>query len=107
NDAMRASLDTQQFCTAALARLESHPDGVEVTVSLGGHPPAWVLRADGRVEELGDYGMLIGSFPEPRLTETSTRLLSGDALLLYTDGLAGGDLAGLNETARDPRPPPG
>jgi serine phosphatase RsbU (regulator of sigma subunit) len=39
------------------------------------------------VEEVSGVGTLIGAFPEIELNERSLRLRSGDALLLYTDGL--------------------
>ena len=107
NDAMRRSLDGGQFCTVALARLRRDGEGFAVTLALGGHPPAWLLRRRGRIEEVGKLGMLIGSFPDPELHEASTRLHPGDALLLYTDGLAGGDLAELSGVAGDPQAPVG
>jgi serine phosphatase RsbU (regulator of sigma subunit) len=58
-----------------------------LTVALGGHPPALVLRASGVVEALGASGTLLGVFADPRLHEVETDLLPGDTVLLYTDGV--------------------
>jgi serine phosphatase RsbU (regulator of sigma subunit) len=47
-----------------------------------------VSRARGTAEELGAAGTLLGVFPDPHIRERSTILQPGDALALYTDGLA-------------------
>jgi len=46
-----------------------------------------VLRATGLVEELGVPGTLLGAVAKVQLADRATRLLRGDALVLYTDGL--------------------
>jgi sigma-B regulation protein RsbU (phosphoserine phosphatase) len=56
-------------------------------VALGGHPPALVLRADGRVEAHGEAGTLLGVFADPDVGETEAVLEPGDTVLLYTDGV--------------------
>ena len=87
----RAMLDTDfegRFATAILAQLRPRGAGVEVTLAVAGHPAALVVRADGRVAELGGCGALLGIFPDPLIEEVSTVLGPGDALALYTDGLA-------------------
>jgi serine phosphatase RsbU (regulator of sigma subunit) len=88
NDAMlRQRLDPGRFATVACARLDLEPDGVCATVASGGHPCPRVLRSTGLVEQLGTPGTLLGVVPEVRLTDRSTRLASGDAMILFTDGL--------------------
>jgi serine phosphatase RsbU (regulator of sigma subunit) len=77
-----------RFATAILARLDFAPEGVELTVAAGGHPPALVSRAGGASEELGVGGTLLGIFEDARIGEDSTVLRVGDSLALYTDGLA-------------------
>jgi Stage II sporulation protein E (SpoIIE)/GAF domain len=87
----RAMLDhgfDGRFATAVLARLEFAEDSVTVTLANAGHPPALLARADGRSEELGLGGALLGVFPEPHIRESRATLLPGDSLALYTDGLA-------------------
>lgn len=96
NDAMlRQKYESggHKFCTVAYARLlpGGRPDdrsGVtRATVSLGGHPPALLLRADGSLETVGRPGRAIGIFEEARPAEVEVVLGPGDALVLYTDGV--------------------
>jgi sigma-B regulation protein RsbU (phosphoserine phosphatase) len=74
-----------RFATAALARLEVSRG--RLTVCVAGHPPPFVLRADGSVETLGEPGSLLGVFPDPTLLDVATSLRAGDAIVLYTDGI--------------------
>jgi serine phosphatase RsbU (regulator of sigma subunit) len=60
---------------------------VRVTLSVGGHPLPYVVRADGRVEPFGEPGTLLGIFEDPTLVDRATDLHEGDALVLYTDGV--------------------
>jgi len=90
-----------RFCTVAYARLRPIETGVRVTVAAGGHPPPIILRADGKVEPACRTGTLIGVQPEVTLTDQSSELGSGDALILYTDGVteARGDSSWFGEEA--------
>ncbi|MEK6328178.1 MAG: MASE1 domain-containing protein [Actinomycetota bacterium] len=87
NDAiLRQSPD--QSCTVACGRIDPTPaNGARVTLSVGGHPLPLVLRADGRVEQVGHPGTLLGVLPDPKLADHTSELAPGDALILYTDGL--------------------
>ncbi|HEX2742186.1 MAG TPA: SpoIIE family protein phosphatase, partial [Rubrobacter sp.] len=89
NEAMIRQLPEDRFCTAACVRLE--PDegspGVGADVSRAGHPPPLVVRADGTVEEVGCPGKVLGVFADAELTDTSLRLMAGETLVLYTDGV--------------------
>jgi sigma-B regulation protein RsbU (phosphoserine phosphatase) len=79
-----------RYCTAVFGTVEPDPATGRVTVHLasGGHPPALVLRADGRTEYLATPGgLLVGVLPEPNFVAAGTTLAPGDTLLLYTDGL--------------------
>ena len=76
-----------RFATAIMARLELRESGVHATVATAGHPSGLITRAAGDVEELGEYGTLLGVFPDPSIVESTTLLQRGDSLLLYTDGL--------------------
>ncbi len=88
NEAMLNHDFEGRFATAILARLAFGPAGVGLTVAAAGHPPALLSRADGSTQELGESGTLLGIFPGARIEETSTTLVRGDSLALYTDGLA-------------------
>jgi PAS domain S-box-containing protein len=101
NEAMLRQLPEDRFCTVACVRLEPQDGsaGVGVDVSRAGHPPPLLVRAGGTVEEVGCSGRVLGVFPEPELADTSLRLMPGEALVLYTDGVTearspGGDFFG-------------
>jgi PAS domain S-box-containing protein len=76
-----------RFCSAAFARLVSTKDGVRAEIASGGHPQPLLVRADGSVEEVGSSGLLLGLWPDPKLTSVPVELGPGDSLVLYTDGV--------------------
>jgi PAS domain S-box-containing protein len=77
-----------QFATVVLAYLSAAPGGgMAVRLALGGHPPPLILRADGSVDEVGEFGSLLGIVPEARLVDCSATIAPGDVMLLYTDGV--------------------
>ncbi|SOD58255.1 Stage II sporulation protein E (SpoIIE) [Streptomyces zhaozhouensis] len=77
--------DPALMATLLLVRID--PASGEVTLANGSHPPALVLRRDGRHGYLDLKGRGIG-FPMAGSDEMlTTRLDPGDLLLLYTDGL--------------------
>jgi PAS domain S-box-containing protein len=89
NEAMLRQLPEDRFCTAACIRLEPRDGsaGVGVEVSCAGHPPPLVVRPGGPVGEIGCPGKVLGVFPDAELLDTSLRLMPGEALVLYTDGV--------------------
>jgi serine phosphatase RsbU (regulator of sigma subunit) len=52
-----------------------------------GHPPALLLRADGRLEKLSEGGMLLGAVSTAPYVSGSFELNPGDVLLVYSDGI--------------------
>jgi serine phosphatase RsbU (regulator of sigma subunit) len=75
------------FCTVCFMFIEPTSDGGQrVTMSLGGHPPALLRRADRSVTEVGQLGTLLG-IVEPELADVVVDIAPGDTLVLYTDGL--------------------
>ncbi|MGW4601152.1 PP2C family protein-serine/threonine phosphatase [Streptomyces sp. NPDC004457] len=77
-----------RYCTAVFGTLEAKGQSVRVLLASGGHPPALLLRADGRAEYLPTPGgLLVGAFPDASFSTVRTALHHGDTLLLYTDGL--------------------
>jgi serine phosphatase RsbU (regulator of sigma subunit) len=88
NDALNNQRTGDRFCTAVYLRLVPSRDGVDVTLASGGHPPALILRDDGRIEAVdAEAGMLLGLFPETGVVDQQLRLDPGDAIVLYTDGV--------------------
>ncbi|HEY0632623.1 MAG TPA: SpoIIE family protein phosphatase [Thermoleophilaceae bacterium] len=89
NEALLVQRAGSEFCTVCLIGLSLAADRSlgRLTVALGGHPPALVLRANGVVEALGVSGTLLGVFWDPQLREMEAELRPGDTVLLYTDGV--------------------
>jgi serine phosphatase RsbU (regulator of sigma subunit) len=56
-------------------------------MSSGGHPLPLVRRAGGKVEAVGQAGLLLGVFPSVDCGQSVIDLDPGDLLLMYTDGL--------------------
>ncbi len=52
-----------------------------------GHPPAMLLRANGKLESLSDGGLLLGVVPTASYTTGSVQLNTEDVLLAYSDGV--------------------
>lgn len=80
--------ETGMFLTATLVRIDA--DGTTRLTSLG-HPPTLVRRKGGRLESFDSGGAPAGVSTEEDYPEEMTRLLPGDTLLLYTDGLLEAD----------------
>ena len=59
-----------------------------VTVASGGHPPGFVRRAVGTVEQLAGGGRILGFLAESQIESEVVRLFPGDSLVLHTDGIS-------------------
>ena len=97
--------DSDRFCTVTVVRLHRDRDGWTATTSCGGHPPALLCRAGTPPVPIEASGSLLGVIPTPALAARRLRLLPGDTLVLYTDGVTearrGGEFFGedrLRET---------
>jgi serine phosphatase RsbU (regulator of sigma subunit) len=87
NDAMcRADLKGR-FLTIACVHIDTSRPVITATIACGGHPPGLVRRADGSVVEVGEPGTLLGLVRDPKLLDSRLELRTGDALVLYTDGI--------------------
>lgn len=88
NDAVLRQASSDRFLTAVFACVETVAGRVEIILACGGHPPALVLRDDESVEVLDRAtGVLLGAFPDVELTDQRVTLRTGDALVLFTDGV--------------------
>lgn len=76
-----------RFLTAIYASARATPAGASLQISSAGHPLALVRRANGRVQEFGRPGTLLGLLPDPELHDSQTSLRTGDSLILFTDGV--------------------
>jgi integral membrane sensor domain MASE1 len=89
NEAILEQRSDQRFMTAVLVQLDVEKLDHTVALSNGGHLPPLLVRARGEVEEVvGKGGMLLGIYSDPGLVDQRLKLLPGDALVLFTDGLA-------------------
>ena len=81
-----------RMCTVAYILLDRDDDRFSATVTLAGHPPPLLYRADGTWAFLGTpcppAGVLETLDPQP----VSLELFPGDVLVLYTDGISRRDL---------------
>jgi len=84
NALLCADASDGMFVTLAHAHLTS--DGT-VRYANAGHNPPLVARADGALERLPRTGILVGWDDAARYGVDTVRLASGDALVLYTDGV--------------------
>jgi serine phosphatase RsbU (regulator of sigma subunit)/PAS domain-containing protein len=76
------------FVTANIAHLAWQEDSLRVVLGCAGHPPAVVLRSDGRVLMTSGGGLPLGLFPDAEPATQELTLDDGDILFLYTDGVA-------------------
>jgi len=68
-----------------LAKLDSTTGTLDYCSA--GHPPALLLRADGKLESLSEGGPLLGVVPEASFVSGSAEVRIGDVLLVYSDGV--------------------
>src|SRR4051794_11003050 len=94
NEALLERRRDQEFCSVALAFVTLRDDGLDVKLSLGGHPPALIKRASGELQAVGSPGLLMGFAHKPPLADDELRLDPGDTLMLYTDGVTDASRAG-------------
>jgi anti-sigma regulatory factor (Ser/Thr protein kinase) len=91
---LEAGEEDDRFCTVAYLDVEPVDGRARVRLCVGGHPLPVLRRAGGSVQPVGRPGMAIGLLPVPDVDDEEIVLEPGDALALFTDGVA---------EARDPR----
>jgi serine phosphatase RsbU (regulator of sigma subunit) len=77
-------LRRRSFMTACCAIIEGNG---RLAFAGAGHPPLLIRRRDGLVEALPSSHTMMGIDPTMEIGEAVATLASGDAALLYTDGL--------------------
>jgi PAS domain S-box-containing protein len=71
------------LCTALCVRLERG----RAAMASAGHPPALVVRDDGRVREIGAAGPILGAWTGPVWRDYTVPITTDETLFLYTDGV--------------------
>ena len=87
NDDFRRVFGARSFMTAMCVAVD--PATGRATVVGAGHPPVLIARRGGGTESIASVAPPLGLIEHPEFTETIVDLDSGDAFLLYTDGLFG------------------
>ena len=82
NEALREQPGLR-LCTAMCIRLQH----AEAIIASAGHPPALVLRDDGRVREIGATGPILGAWSDRRAVDRIVPIAPDETLFLYTDGV--------------------
>lgn len=77
----------ETYLTVVFGLLRPTPDGVHVTLALGGHPQPLLVHGAGGVEAVGEPGSAVGLLPDPDFTDVEVCLRPGDNLFLSTDGV--------------------
>ena len=73
-----------RFATAFLGHLS--PDG-QLTYCNAGHNPPFVFGANG-IRRLETGGMIVGLFPGAEYAEETIQLVSGDSIVVFSDGVS-------------------
>ena len=80
--------DAAKFITFCWALYDADgPDAGRLRYVNAGHNPPMLVRADGRVEELTEGGLILGVLPTVSYQQGETRVAPGDLLVLFSDGV--------------------
>ncbi len=82
NDALREQPGLW-LCTALCVRLHRG----QATIASAGHPPALVLRDDGRVREIGAIGPILGAWSGRGSADRTVPIAPDETVFVYTDGV--------------------
>jgi PAS domain S-box-containing protein len=82
NDALREQPGLW-LCTALCACLRPG----EAVIASAGHPPALVIRDDGRVREIGGAGPILGAWTAEDSIDRTVPIGADETLFVYTDGV--------------------
>jgi serine phosphatase RsbU (regulator of sigma subunit)/pSer/pThr/pTyr-binding forkhead associated (FHA) protein len=86
NQYLAQNTPTNRFVTLFLAELDAE-SGMMNFINAGHNPPL-IAHADGRVEQLASGGFPLGIMPMAQYDVGQTRLLKGEALVIYSDGVS-------------------
>jgi hypothetical protein len=89
------------FVTAACVRVRRTDAGLSMDLSVAGHPEPYVVRADGRVEQVAAHGTVLGILEDIDYDDVHLELAPGDSCVLYTDGVL--EAPGVHERFGDER----
>ncbi len=85
NRAICGSITPGKFITFFYAVLDAREQ--RLTYTNAGHNPPLLVRQDGACIQLDPNGPLLGIFPDACYEQAEVKLLAGDRLVLFTDGI--------------------
>jgi len=85
NDVIVGEIAPGKFITMVYVVID--PRTGEVAVAGAGHPAPRIVRSDGTLEPLDAHGLVLGIERGQSYEEVHGRLATGDAVVLYTDGV--------------------
>jgi len=94
-----ANFPRNRFVTLFFGLLD--PASGELTYCNAGHNPPFLVRADDSIERLTSCGTILGIFPEMGYEVKHSRLLPGDVLTLFSDGVTEENSPGGEEFGED------
>ena len=84
NRLMLEEIQAEQYFTMALAVIDRRTGQIDLVQA--GHPHPMLIRADGRVQRLGDGGLPVGLIADAGFDPVRVRVQPGDRLILCSDG---------------------
>ena len=88
NQLIAETIEGSLYVTSCTCRLDAGSGLLEYVIA--GHPPPLVLRG-GEAISLETGGLAVGMFAESKYRSSRFQLLSGDVLILFTDGVIEAD----------------
>jgi sigma-B regulation protein RsbU (phosphoserine phosphatase) len=79
------NMANDRFITFFYAQLDGESGALRYVNA--GHNPPVVMHRDGTHERLTEGGIVLGAFPNQSFQSGAVKLVSGDRLVLYTDGV--------------------
>ncbi len=86
--------EPMQTCTAVYGQIDIDDDA-RITLAVAGHLPPLVVRRRGTVEVMPAHGTLLGVFDDPDFEVCEVHLGSGDAIVIYSDGMIDTEIDGV------------
>jgi phosphoserine phosphatase RsbU/P len=86
NNLMYRSTDSNKFATLFYGILHSNKN--KITFCNAGHNAPILITKDGEIKRLQDGGIIVGIMPDATYEDITIDFLSGDVLVVYSDGIS-------------------
>jgi len=85
NNVIYNNTDPEKYITFFFGLLDLN--SLNLTFVNAGHNPPYLLRKNGKIEELSEGGIILGMMPDMPYSIGHCELKAGDTLMLFTDGV--------------------